>query len=98
MIDYLNRIIRLCRDRHISVVLFNAPVHREYRDRIPAKVIESFDRTKSELLNKYSNVRFVDYSDFALPDDYYSDCDHVNWRGDDLVSRSLNTLLAPRYL
>jgi len=93
MVEYLNKIMKLCSDLNITVVLLNAPVHKDYRYGVPAQAIKSFESIKSNVLTRYNNSLYVDYSDFRLPTNYYYDCDHLNMYGSENTTKLLRIIL-----
>jgi hypothetical protein len=91
--EYLDKIIRLCSEHNVTVVLFNAPVYKDYRNGVPAGAIKSFDTIRMKITSKYSNVRYIDYSNMNIPAKYFSNGDHVNALGAVIVTKSLKNIL-----
>jgi len=98
MVLYFERLLQLCLDNHIRVILVRIPVTKEFWDEalkiVPADTI--YQRVDS-IIRRYPNVtRVLDYHDlyFGHPD-YFFDPDHLNPKGSDSITtvlkRDLNT-------
>ena len=94
MTDYLNKIITLCSQHNIKVVLLNTPVHKLYRDNIPYVAVNYFSLLQDRLKSKYNNLEYLDYSNYQLPADFYYDGDHLNSKGADVFTSYLASKLA----
>jgi hypothetical protein len=80
---YLNKIIDLCCDKNVELILINTPTSNGYREKIPEKFILDYYNT----INKFeSKITFWDYSDLELEKKYYGDADHVNLLGAEILS------------
>jgi hypothetical protein len=90
---YLQRIAKLCYERHITLYLVNTPVHPEYLQRIPAQTITSVDSLAYSLEKKYYTV-YLNYSDMLLEDQYYYDYDHVTTAGSAVFCPQLNRIIS----
>ena len=76
---YLNRIIQLCDNYKIKLILVDIPVSPYYRALIPKKFLTYFnDYVKNKIPN---NVTFLDFSNYRYPDSDYGDGDHFNTKG-----------------
>ena len=85
---YLGKIIELCREKNINLILMNCPVSNEYKAKIPSKFIENyygFSEAHKDII--------LDYHDFQLPEDHYGDGDHINKKGSILFSKSVKEIL-----
>lgn len=89
MLDYFDKIMSLCKNRGIRVYLFNGPLHRSYKERTPVEAITSFISVKDQILKKYPNTVYLDYSDYPLEDYCYGDGDHVNYYGSVIITNDL---------
>lgn len=76
---YLNKIIRLCNDNKLKLYLINTPVHKDYYQTIPKRAIQVTNKLASLVVSE--NVTYIDKSNMNIPDDYWSDYDHLNGRG-----------------
>lgn len=80
---YLEKIIDLCFERDIKLVLIKMPVHRVYRNLVPK---EYRDEYFSNIRNK--PVLLFDCIDLHLPDaSFLPDGDHVNAEGADSTTK-----------
>ncbi|MDR0427925.1 MAG: hypothetical protein LBH12_04905, partial [Dysgonamonadaceae bacterium] len=79
---YLLKIAELCKSRDVELILLNVPMYKPevYGD--------------NELANDFhdaylSDVKYMDYSAFTLPDSCYRDIGHLNYRGARIFSQYL---------
>lgn len=73
-IKYLDKISALCSAHNIELILFQPPVYNSEK---------YIDKQKEESLrNKFARgIKFIDYSNFALPDSCFGDITHLNHKG-----------------
>ena len=76
---YLERIVRLCAEHHVQLVLVSTPLSPQYLARVPRKFIDHYDSTVAALAGM--GVELLDYHDLNVPMDWYGDGDHLNARG-----------------
>lgn len=81
---YLKRIIQLCKQKGVALVILNYPKYERSK---------YFDRTR--VWNYYAtlddSVKIADYEHFQLPDtSYFANCTHLNYRGAALFSTSIS--------
>jgi hypothetical protein len=81
-IDYLLKIISLCTEKGVELILFNTPTYnaKEYGD--------------LQAVNDFYNIyligtQYLDYSNFILPDYGYGDIGHLNFNGAEIFSKYL---------
>lgn len=79
-ITYLKKIIQLCMDNHIKLILLNTPVHEKYDKQVPEKFITEY-YSMMRKFEKNDNVLFFDYHDYKFTDDYFGDGNHLNLPG-----------------
>lgn len=91
---YLSRIIQLCRQRGVTLVMLNYPKYD--RDKY-------FNRSRAwdYYATLGDGLRIADEEHFQLPDtSYYANCTHLNYRGAECFSTSIRrhglTLLTPK--
>lgn len=87
-IDYLQKIIELCKIKNVELVILNTPLHPYYKNKIPARFIDMY----RELVNK-NGLRVIDFSSLILSDScFIPDGDHVSEKGATLTTTYLSTL------
>jgi hypothetical protein len=81
-INYLLKIVNLCIEKGVELILFNAPTYnaKEYGN--------------LQALNDFYNIyltgtRYLDYSNIIIPDYGYGDIEHLNFKGAELFSNYL---------
>jgi len=85
-IEYLNRIIDLCRTHHVKLFLYSSPLTKNYYDLIPEFYISKLEKIKKELPE---DVFFMDYTFYPMPDSCFYDANHVNRYGAEIISRKV---------
>lgn len=86
-IEYLRKIIDFLTARGVKVILVNAPVHEKYRARIPLAFWDVYAKTRESLSRP--DVSFFDYSGYKLPDECFSDYDHMSYKGAEILTKLL---------
>jgi hypothetical protein len=82
-LEYLEKIVALCKASNIELVLLNTPMHEQYRQRIP----EKFRALHDQFIAKH-HLRSFDFGDLPLSDgEFLPDGDHTNYRGAVLTSQ-----------
>ncbi|HTX68114.1 MAG TPA: hypothetical protein VMH50_03075 [Thermoleophilia bacterium] len=89
---YLDRIVRLCAERRVRLVLINTPLNPRYAERVPPPFVRRYDDALRPI--RAAGVALLDYHALALPDDWYGDGDHLNARGAASFSRMVAADLA----
>ncbi len=87
-IAYLERISDLCGASGINLYLVNTPVHDSYYRKIPEKFIREVDSAAESLEN--ATTHYINYSQLALPDSDFYDCQHLNQKGAVVLSKKLS--------
>lgn len=76
-LQYLNKIIELCKNEGLQVTILSTPLHNEYKKLIPQEYINLYDQFISE-----NNLTVYDFNELSLPDScFLPDADHVNYYG-----------------
>ncbi len=80
---YLEKMINLCRIYNIRLILINTPLYKAdiYTDNV------SFDLFRQKEL---SEIEYLDFSMFSLPESCYADLIHLNKYGAAIFSEYLN--------
>ena len=96
--DHLRRILELCRERGIRVVLVKFPLSDTYRNALMGYLdLPEFDRSVAKAVVDYENARILDLRDrFRGRAGLFADVDHVNARGADIISRIVKDELDQR--
>jgi hypothetical protein len=80
--SYLQKIIGLCKEKNVELILFNSPTYRPDRY-----------GNKEQLMDYYNTylrgTRYMDFSAFPLPEYGYGDIGHLNYKGAEIFSRYL---------
>lgn len=80
---YLSRIMKLCREHNVQLVMMNYPKYKREKYFERSRVWDYFGSLGDSLL-------IADYEHFELPDtSYYANCTHLNYRGAEHFSRHL---------
>jgi hypothetical protein len=74
-IDYLIKLIDVCKEYDAEVVLIRSPVHEKYWGRLSEY---SFQYIKHRY---FENQTFLDFIDFSLEDKQFADAHHLNSDG-----------------
>jgi hypothetical protein len=93
MVEYLKRIIQLCEEHGVDLILYNAPLHASFKSRIPEQAIIDFAKVKDDLLARFPKVHYLDQVDESLPNESFGDGDHVNSLGATVVTGKLARLV-----
>ncbi len=81
-IEYLNKIIMLCKEHNINLIVFKTPLQKDYFNQIPDIYISMYE----EFVKKY-NLNKFDFENISLPDScFLPDGDHVNYNGSIIVT------------
>ncbi|HAB89233.1 MAG TPA: hypothetical protein DCF84_01765 [Bacteroidetes bacterium] len=74
-LEYLDSIVSLAHAKDITLIMVSNPVHEQYLNKIPDRIMEKFD----ELIDVYSNEHLVfDKTRSYYPDSLYLNADHLN--------------------
>jgi hypothetical protein len=84
-IFYLKKIVELCREKRINLVLLNVPMFDDYNAKIPLCVKSKYD----SIVNN-SGVPLINLNDFHLPKEcFFPEGDHLNSYGATLTTNYL---------
>jgi|26BtaG_2_1085354.scaffolds.fasta_scaffold03790_3 ribosomal protein S18 len=86
-LHYLRKIIDYCRSEGKVVFLVRTPQHKNY------KMLENEDLFLSVRKSHFSDVDFIDFNNNNLPNNYYSDLEHLNGKGATVLSKKLKRLI-----
>jgi len=88
-LKYFYKIIELCDENNIKLILVNTPQHKEYRNLIPQYFVSYYKKTVYKVSQLYPNVIYIDYSDYQLSDSCFGDYHHVNNIGSEIITNEL---------
>jgi hypothetical protein len=81
--DYLLKIVNLCKERNVKLVLINPPMYKP-------EVYGHLDKLEAYRQKYLKDVAYLDYSGFKFPSDsYYGDIGHINYKGAAIFSQYL---------
>lgn len=82
---YLEKIIILCQEAGVQLLLIRPPVHVRHRDKIPEKFQDYYTSVQNSLANT-PNVTLLDYSSLDVQDEWFWDYIHLNVMGSKFIS------------
>ena len=89
-ISYLDSIVQLCQQEKITLVLAGIPIHKNYYDRIPSKMLSKYTSIKK----KYNErAIIIDHLSLQYPDSCYSNASHLSRYGANLYTPMLIKIL-----
>lgn len=94
-IEHFKKIVRLCSEKSVRLIIVNTPKHEIFRQKTPAFYTLKHKAVIQEVLEAYPQVTYYDYSNINFPDEYFFDGDHLNKKGGQKFSEIfMNTLKA----
>ena len=86
-LQYLTKIVDLCNNKKVKLFFIRSPTHKNctgmYNER----------QYKNVLKKSFSNVEFLDFKNFILPNLNYVDYEHFNYKGASKYSKFFNSLV-----
>jgi len=86
-IEYLEKIVNLCKESNVDIYFVRSPQHIYCNHRVNEK---EFIKIKNE---KFKNIVFLDFNDFPLNNDEFGNFSHLNYKGARIFSLWFNELL-----
>ena len=84
-IEYYFKIITMCREKNVELILLNTPLHGYFRAQVPKFFIERFNNITDSL-----NLRVLDFSNLTLSDSCFTpDGDHLTVKGAKLITAEI---------
>jgi hypothetical protein len=81
-LQYLLKIVSLCKKKNVELILIVTPIYN-------SRKYASMDRLWA-YYNKYlQGIRYLDFSEYPMPDFGYGDIFHLNYKGAEIFSRYL---------
>lgn len=85
-IEYLNKIVELCKSKDVNLYTLNTPLYDYYAKKVPKKYKEKLHEIISE-----SQINYIDLSNLEFKREYFiPDGDHVSKLGAKATSAVLN--------
>lgn len=84
---YLNKLIDLCVEYNKQVYLIRSPIYKNSFYRLNETL---FQEVKEE---QFSEIPFLDYGNYQVPNTYFRDLHHLNFKGAKVLSKQFNTWL-----
>lgn len=86
-LNYLDKIIELCKEQNTALILIRSPMHQQVFNLINEQTF------KEVRISRFNSVEFLDFKNFSLADHEFGDFSHLNYRGAKKYSSFLNSLL-----
>ena len=85
-IIYLKKIIVLCKEKNIDLIVLNTPLDPYYKNNIPQQYIDKYNQ-----IIETQKLRVVDFHNLKFQkNDFIKDGDHLSVKGSLLISKFLN--------
>lgn len=81
-IRYLNKIMELCKQNNVELILLSTPFHSTY----PTSKVHLAENYYQREMKSF---RWLDYSKLSLPDSCFADYEHLNSKGSTVFSKIL---------
>lgn len=76
-IEYLAKIVALCKAKNVELIILNTPLHPYYKNKIPAKFTNEYNRIVAQ-----NKLKLFDFGALTLNDSsYVPDGDHISAKG-----------------
>jgi hypothetical protein len=83
---YLDKIVNLCKEKNIELILLNTPLNDYYKSKIPAQYIAEYNR-----ISKKYNFKIINFESLIFEDDcFIPDGDHVSLKGAIIASQYIS--------
>lgn len=103
---YFTKIVRLCKQKGVTLWVINTPLHKDYQAAVPQETITHYQKIMApgeqdmllhngEELYKEDRPDFIfqDYGTLNLPDAFFFDYDHLNSEGARFFSQIIDELV-----
>lgn len=83
-IEHLKKIIELCENKSIQLIMVNTPKHRKYRIRTPLYYHTEYQKfVEKHISDTDKNILYLDFAKVGMEDSMFFDGDHLNKIGSD---------------
>jgi hypothetical protein len=86
-LNYLDKIIALCKKQNVALFLIRSPMHQQVFNSVDEQTFKQVRTTR------FNSVEFLDFKNFPLTNHEFGDFSHLNYRGAKKYSLFLNDLL-----
>ncbi len=87
---YLTKIVKLCIEYKVKLVIINTPISNNYYKKIPKKFVSNFYSTMSNYKN---SIEFWDFYSLPLENKCFGDGDHLNDYGAKILTLKIDSIL-----
>jgi hypothetical protein len=88
----LHKIKDLCQQKGYKLILYNAPLHKDFHDHIPDIYKLAIDSVVNSIVDN-RNIYYLNYSQYPLPDSCFRDLFHTNIYGANIITPVLRDSL-----
>jgi hypothetical protein len=89
-IYYFKKIVDMCNDMKVRLIILNTPMHPGYKEKVPPKFVNEFNS-----IVKNGEIELIEFEDLKLSDnDFLPDGDHLQESGSRLATLYLKELLS----
>ncbi|MGK0448647.1 MAG: hypothetical protein ACJA2M_002447 [Polaribacter sp.] len=78
---YYKELISFVASTDAKVVVIGTPIHSSYLDMLSQEQYANYKSFLLKIKEEYPNTQILDYTELDLPDHYFLDSDHLNFRG-----------------
>lgn len=97
-VQVFKNLIKDCRNRGISVLVFNTPNHFRYNELRDPEIVSRRDSLENALLSEFAGLKILDLennTDFTAK--YFYNADHLNPKGAEKATRILNEYISEHF-
>ncbi len=91
-IEYLKKLVKVCKERSVKVIFIRSPVHDKYAGRLNEMTFRYIQK------KHFSKIPFLDYQNMKFEDNEFADAHHLNFLGANKFSLFFNEELKNRKL
>jgi hypothetical protein len=81
-LEFLLKIVELCERYNVELILFNSPTFK-------SEQYGNLDELSNYYNKHLKGIKYIDYSNFDLPEYGYGDIEHLNYKGAEIFSKYL---------
>lgn len=88
-LQYLDKMIEYVESQNKTVILVRSPIHKDYEE-----YFLNENAFQELVKQRYSDITFLDFSNYYLPDSCYKDYRHLNYDGSLVFSKWFNNFIS----